>query len=48
MSWFDEAAHNCLKTLGPDWYEILGAHADTDIREQENSKIRYISHIVSK
>ncbi len=25
--------------LGPDWYRIFGADADTDIREQENSDI---------
>ncbi len=28
--------------LGPDWYVIFRADADTDIREQESSNICYI------
>ncbi len=32
-----------FKKAGPDWYEILMADADADIRERENSNIRNIS-----
>ncbi len=32
----------CVFWLGPDWYGIFGADADTAIREQENSDIQFI------
>ncbi len=33
---------SCVFLLGPNWYEIFRADADTDIWEQENSNIQYM------